>query len=66
MEEMTLKQKLERLNEIAEAMENDDLELEEALKLYTESVKLADDCRKQLNSAKQRIIELSIKDEDDE
>ena len=62
----TLKEKLERLSEIAKLMENDELELEKALDLYTESVKLADECRKQLEEAKQVIEKLSLKDDNDE
>lgn len=62
----TLKEKLDRLNEIAKLMESDELELEDALNLYTESVKLAEECQKQLENARQNIEKLSINgDEND-
>ena len=66
MNKMTLNQKLALLSEIAEKMEAEDIEIEDALSLYAQGVKLADDCRKQLTEAKQKIIELSINSKEDD
>ena len=60
MKEKTLKQKLERLNEISRLIDDPDIELEKALELYTESVRLAADCQNRLNEARQKITELSL------
>ena len=63
---MKLKEKLETLSEIAKKLEDPEIELEEAMQLYSEGVKLADECRKQLTEANQKIVELSVKDENHE
>lgn len=61
----TYTQALKRLEAIAETLEKGELPLEDAMKLYEESVKLADFCYKQLNEYKAKIEILSKGDADD-
>lgn len=63
MKEQTLKEKLARLNEINILIDNPELDLEKAIELYSESVLLAESCRKQLEEAKQKITTLSLKED---
>lgn len=48
---MKFEQSVKRIDEIISAMENPDIPLEESVKLYREGIKLAADCRKELDSA---------------
>lgn len=55
MAEKNFSEKLLRLEEIAKLLENGDCSLEEAVSLYDEGKKLAEDCSKTLEKAKQKI-----------
>lgn len=55
MAEKNFLDKLKRLEEISVLLENGDCSLEDAVKLYDEGKKLADECTKTLNEAKQKI-----------
>lgn len=55
MAEKKFLEKLQRLEEIAKLLEKGDCSLEEAVALYDEGKKLADDCSKALENAKQNI-----------
>lgn len=59
MEMYTLDTALLRLKEISESLESGEYDLEMSLKLYEEGVGLVAFCNKTLNSAKQKITELS-------
>ncbi|MBR6400100.1 MAG: exodeoxyribonuclease VII small subunit [Firmicutes bacterium] len=58
MKKQSFEQALERLEEIAQAMENDDTGLEESVKLYKEGVELSAFCAEKLNKAHQEVTEL--------
>lgn len=49
---------LERLEEIAEKMENEETGLEESVKLYKEGVRLSAVCAEKLGKARQEVEEL--------
>ncbi len=51
---------LKRLEEIAEAMENESTGLEESVKLYKEGVELSVYCAEKLNKAEQQVSQLKI------
>lgn len=51
---------LERLEEIVETLENNPPSLDEALDAYEEGVALANECLDRLDTAEQRVSELSI------
>ena len=59
---MTFEQALERLEEIAEQLEQGSVPLDESLKLYEEGSKLAAVCNSALKTAQQKITELSSAD----
>ena len=59
MEMYTLDTALLRLKEISEKLESGEYDLEMSLKLYEEGVKIVAFCNKTLTSAKEKIIELS-------
>jgi exodeoxyribonuclease VII small subunit len=67
----TFETELSRLQEISSLLDNDELDLESALKLYDEGVELARSCIKTLKEAEIRITEIKkkldkIKTEDEE
>ncbi len=56
-EKTTFEENLKKLGEIAEVLEKGEIPLEKAVELYSESVKIASLCRKQLDDAKIKITE---------
>ncbi len=52
------KVKLDRLQQISEALESDELEIEEAIQLYEEGVKLASECMQTLKEAELKVSTL--------
>ena len=67
MDMYTLDTAMIRLKEISEALESGEYDLEMSIKLYEEGVRIISFCNKSLSNAKQRIIELSqIENEEDE
>lgn len=61
---MTYEQAMERLEEIVAKLDDGSLPLDESIKLFEESTKLASFCNKSLEKAKLKITELSEKKED--
>lgn len=57
---MTLEQKIEKLNELSDAIESD-IPLEKALVIFEESVKLAGECIDTLNDCKGKLTILQEK-----
>lgn len=55
---MTFEQSLKRLSEIVELLESDNTTLDDGMKLYEEGVRLAGECRRQLETAELKITEL--------
>lgn len=67
MDMYTLDTAMIRLKEISEALESGEYDLEMSIKLYEEGVRIISFCNKSLSNAKQKIIELSqINNEEDE
>jgi exodeoxyribonuclease VII small subunit len=56
--EKTLKERLRRLEEIAEELEHEDTELETSVALFEEGVELARECGEALDRAELKIVEL--------
>lgn len=56
--ELSFKEKLSRLEEIAGLLEDDELELESAISLYEEGTKLAAECAETLKTAELKITQL--------
>ncbi|MDP8215935.1 MAG: exodeoxyribonuclease VII small subunit [Candidatus Kaelpia imicola] len=52
---MKFDQSLERLEEIAANLEEEDISVEDALKFYEEGVKLVKSCRKKLSEIEKKI-----------
>lgn len=50
--------KLERIEQISELLEDQDLDLEQAIKLYEEGMILSQECLKSLQAAEVKITEL--------
>ena len=65
MEMYTLDTAMMRLKEIAEELESGDHDLEMAMKLYEEGVRIISFCNKALSGAKQKITEISQYEEED-
>lgn len=59
MEKYTIDSALTRLEEITESLEKGEFELETAMKVYEEGVRLIAYCNKSLNAAAARVAELS-------
>ena len=55
MSEMNFSEKLQKLEEITKKLENGDCSLEDAMTLYDEGKRLANECSETLKQAKQKI-----------
>ena len=56
---MNLEEKIAKLDEYANQIEQDDTPLEKALDIFAQSVKLAEDCLKTLNDCSGKLTVLS-------
>lgn len=56
---MTYEAAMQRLEEIAEILERNEISLEESMKLFEEGTKLTAFCKEQLDKAEQKITELA-------
>lgn len=56
---MTFEDAMLRLREVTETLEKGDVTLEEAVKLFSEGAELSRFCYEKLNTAEQKITELS-------
>jgi len=57
--EQTIEAALARLEAIAEKLEDPDLDLEQAVRLYEEGLRLYERCAKKLDAAELRITQLA-------
>ena len=55
MSDLTFEQALRRLEEIVEALETEDLDLDKSLQFFEEGVSLSRHCNQQLQAAEKRI-----------
>jgi len=60
---LTFEQSMRRLEEIIDNLESGNVELENAINLYTEGIKLQEHCKNKLESAKLKIEKI-VKDKD--
>lgn len=61
MKNKTFEQSVGRLEEIVKALDNGDIALDDALKLFEEGVRLAGDCSRQLTDAQGKLEMLTKK-----
>jgi exodeoxyribonuclease VII small subunit len=57
--EPTIEEALKRLEAIADKLEDPDLDLDEAVRLYEEGLRLYERCAKKLDAAELRITQLA-------
>jgi exodeoxyribonuclease VII small subunit len=57
--EPTIEEALKRLEAVAEKLEDPDLDLDEAVRLYEEGLRLYERCAKKLDAAELRITQLA-------
>ncbi|MCM1133106.1 MAG: exodeoxyribonuclease VII small subunit [Ruminococcus flavefaciens] len=57
-ERETFEESMNKLSAVVKALESGDIPLEKAVELYSEGVKLAGECRKQIDEAKIKITEV--------
>ena len=50
---------LDELEKIVEELQNGDISLDESIKLFERGIKLSNDCRKTLETARQKITSLT-------
>ncbi|MBI9071985.1 MAG: exodeoxyribonuclease VII small subunit [Melioribacteraceae bacterium] len=62
---ITFEEELNRLQEISELLESDEIGLDESVSLYEEGMKLSTRCYGQLKKAELKVTELKKKMEDD-
>lgn len=60
---LTFEQSMKRLEEIIDNLESGNVELENAINLYTEGIKLQEHCKNKLENAKLKIEKI-VKDKD--
>ena len=63
MADLSFEQALKRLEEIVEALETDDLDLEKSVQFYEEGVSMYRHCTQQLQRAEKRIDILQANDD---
>ncbi len=63
--ETTFEESIARLEEISELLENQEISIDESIKLYEEGVLLAKNCYRQLKNAELKITELKKQLEDE-
>lgn len=61
---LSFEESMQRLSEITKILENNEITLDEAIKLYKEGVELSALCKQKLDSAKMQISMLSDKTEE--
>lgn len=61
---LTFKESMSRLDEIVKTLNNNDLELEEAMDLFEEGLKLSKQCEKQLKAFENKMDQLMEVKED--
>ncbi len=66
MEMYTLDTAMIRLKEIAEELESGEHDLEMSMKLYEEGVRIITFCNKALSNARQKVVELSQYDNEED
>ena len=66
MEIYTLDTAMIRLKEIAEELEGGEHDLEMSMKLYEEGVRIITFCNKALSNARQKVVELSQYDNEED
>ncbi|MBQ6600516.1 MAG: exodeoxyribonuclease VII small subunit, partial [Clostridia bacterium] len=66
MEMYTLDTAMIRLKEIAEELESGEHDLEMSMKLYEEGVRIITFCNKALSNARQKVVELSEYDNEED
>ena len=52
---ISLEKNIKRMEEIVDLLENNDLELEKALKLFEEGIKISKTCQQRLSELEQRV-----------
>lgn len=63
MEQLTFEKAMQRLEEITEKIQNQEVTLEESLVLYQEGIELSKFCKEQLDRFQNRLEELSKNDQ---
>jgi len=56
---INLEQNINRLEEIISVLENDEKSLDDSIKLYEEAIAISKKCRAYLDTAEQRIIDIT-------
>ena len=64
-QKFNIEKSLEDLNQIVKKMENDNGSLEDNLKYYEQGIKLINKCQKELKIAKQKVLILNQKSDDE-
>lgn len=65
MSDSSFEKDITRLEQIVERLESDDCNLEEAMDLFEEGIKLSKSCNDTLEKAKQKIVTLTEKENGD-
>lgn len=61
MNEMTFEEKIKKIEEIIETLEQGNEPLEKLLELFEQGILLIDDCRKYINNAELKFIDITKK-----
>lgn len=59
MSELKFEDKIKKIEEIADKLDNNEIGIDELLKQYEDGIKLVEECRKYLDEAEQKITDLS-------
>jgi exodeoxyribonuclease VII small subunit len=61
MNEMTFEEKIKKIEDIIETLEQGDEPLEKLLELFEQGILLIEDCRKYINNAELKFIDITKK-----
>ena len=62
--ELSFEKQMNKLKEIVEKLENDDVDLQESITLYEEGLNLSKSLKKQLKKFEEKINELELNDDE--
>ena len=62
--ELSFEKQMNKLKEIVEKLENDDVDLQESITLYEEGLNLSKSLKKQLKKFEEKINELGLNDDE--
>lgn len=65
-EKLSLEEKFDKLDEIVEALENEDVSLEKSFELYKQGMDYLKECNEEISTVEQKVLQLKDNGETDD